>query len=227
MSDSRKIIDIYIDTENSAIKKLVGSTFYDPDSTMTLWRGTQILFRCHLMLSDATTYFAPPTGATWFFGIDNVYTSGHAELVSSLNADFVAADWASADFDNGKVCWRVDMTAQALIDALGNDASDEMYAALWMTPSGGEPVLMAHWDLIVHNVAVDPTTATETPGLVYVTTDMMSVYQKRHEDGASIQFQNGQHPYVYCGDDSLWYPLVVQLVDGTAVLGLGEGVASP
>jgi uncharacterized protein YbaR (Trm112 family) len=50
-------------------------------------------------------------------------------------------------------------------------------------------------------------------------------FQMKHGDGASFAFKDGQHPYMYCSDDNLWYPLVVTLVDGVPVLGLGEGVS--
>jgi len=69
-------------------------------------------------------------------------------------------------------------------------------------------------------------TSAEPPDLTdnYYPTDVSDArYQQRHADGASIQFKDGKDPYIYCVDSDLWYPLVVRLVDGVAVLGLGAG----
>ncbi len=155
MSDIRNYIDMYVNTEQFAYKELSGTAFTDP-FPMTLYRSTQCLFRCHLLMADATTYFKPPTGCTWLFGIDDQYTSDHAELVTSANDQFISGDWASADFDNGKVCWRVDLDVQPLKDSLGALASKTMFAGLYFLPTGGLYTLLCHWDLTMKNVAVDP-----------------------------------------------------------------------
>jgi hypothetical protein len=158
MSDIRNYIDMYVNTEEFKHVAINGTTFLVPP-TQVLYRSTQVLYRCRLLMSDGSTYFKPPAGCTWLFGIDDQYTRDHAELVTSGNASFIAGDWpgvGGADFANGKVCWRVDLDVQPLKDSLAATASKTMYAGLYMLPTGGVYTLLCHWDITMKNVAVDP-----------------------------------------------------------------------
>jgi hypothetical protein len=222
MSDARAIIEMYVNVEQFKYVSKNGTAFFTP-SNMELRRGTQIQFNCHLMLSDATTYFAPPAGATWMFGIDNVFTQAHAELVVSSNADFVAADWTGSDFLAGKVCWRADLTSDALKAALGDTASSTMYCALWMTPSGGKAALMAHWDITMRNVAVDPTSAIPEPGVVYDTVDRAdSTYQKMKTDMGEIWFKDGKQLYLFCVATGKYHRATLDQQQGAVILVLDQ-----
>lgn len=224
MSDPRAIKTIYLNEEAFSRGVLSGTTWH-PAQPLVFYRGTQSLIRAHIMLADGSTYFKPPAGATWLAGFDNVFTADHTDLVTSLNADFVAADWADADFANGKVCWRMNWTTTALKSVMANDPSLSGWMCLWMTPSGEDPVLIAQWSVVVNNIAVDPTSATAQEGIVFVTTDMLSVYQKQHADQARIVFQDGKIPYIYCEDDGLYYPITVKRVDGSPTFAPGTGIS--
>lgn len=168
MSDYRRIIEIYLDTEG---QRQVTSDNYDVEPKMVLFRGSQILIRAHLRLADGTTYFAPDASATWNFNIDSVYTADHSDLVASDNDQFnIGADWDDLDVTGGKICWRVDTTSTALETDLGDDESKTMYAELWMTPPATSSVLVCHWDITMHNIATD---IAETSDLVYTSTSML------------------------------------------------------
>ena len=172
MADLRRIIEIYLDVENNARKAMVSSVLSEPP-TLNLYRGTQVLFRCHLMMSDSTTYYAPEADAVWLFGIDSVYTRDHADLVVSETDQFnIDGDWAEKTVVGGKICWRADLTSVSLKEELADSANFGMYCALWMCPVGGSYTLMAHWDVNVRNVAVDPITALAVEGISHPTMDL-------------------------------------------------------
>ena len=194
MSDNRVIKEIYIDTENTQIRTYKNSTFYAPSSSMVLHRGTQVMFWCHLMMADAATEFTPPAGGTWLFGIDDQYTADHADLVTSLDAVFnLDGDWGERAETNGRICWRVDMTTVALKNSLADAASKAMYACLWFTPLGGNPTLMAQWDVLVKNIAVDPTSATAVEGVTHPTMDVLLAALSNITDpvGGLYRIRNG------------------------------------
>lgn len=194
MSESRVVKEIYLDTENNQIRSYKNSTFYALSPDMTLFRGSQVLFQCHLMLADAATYFTPPAGGTWLFGIDDQFTADHADLVVSQNAQFnIAGDWDQLLETGGYICWRVDLTTDALKDSLADLTSKAMYACLWFTPSGGSPTLMAQWNVTMKNIAVDPTTATAVEGITHPTTDVFNsaVSEIKTPTGGLYRLKNG------------------------------------
>lgn len=228
MSEVRRIIPMLIDIEQGLrVEERGPSELAVASSNQIVWRSTQLLFRCKLLMGNQDTPFTPPANASWLFGIDSTYTAGKTDLVISDNDKFnIIGDWDDLDVAGGKICWRADLTTSALIADLGDKESKTMYAALWMLPSGEKPVLMSEWDIIVRNIAVDPTTAIEEEGIVFDTINRAdATYQKQWADGASIKFKNGQHPYIYIAETGLWYPLVGEIVDGSPVIGLGTGEA--
>jgi hypothetical protein len=224
MSSDRVIKDMYIDTEGTQIRSYKNSTFYALSPDMTMFRGTQVLFRCHLMMADAATYFAPPAGATWLFGIDSEFTADHADLVVSLNAQFIAADWDQASFTGGKICWRADLTSQALKDKLADATTMAMYACLWMTPSAGSPTLMAQWNITMKNIAVDPTTATAQEGITYPTTDVFNsaITEVKTPTGGIYRLQNGALQ-LWNATQSKWRTLSISGAAGEETLDIGPG----
>lgn len=172
MSDPRAIKTIYINEELFSRGVLSGTTWQSAQP-LTFYRGTQSLIQAHLLMNDGSTYFKPPAGATWLAGFDNTFIEDHADLVVSLNNQFIATDWSDADFSNGKICWRMDWSTASLKDALDDNSSMSGWMCLWMTPVGGYPVLIAQWPTTVNNIAVDPTTATPVEGITYPTMDVM------------------------------------------------------
>lgn len=223
MADLRRIIEIYLDVESNARKNLVNAALYDP-TILNLYRGTQVLFRCHLMLSDATAY-APESTATWLFGIDNAYTRDKADLVVSANSQFnLSGDWDGEDIVGGKICWRVDLTTSALKDALADSASVPMYAALWMSPVGGSYTLMAHWDITVRNVAIDPTTAIAQDGISFTTMDLHNadITQIKTPTGGIYRLQNGALQ-LWNSTQSKWHTVSVAGAVGSELMAVGPG----
>lgn len=225
MSESRVIKEIYLDTENNQIRSYKNSIFYALSPDMTLFRGSQVLFRCHLMLADAATYFTPPAGGTWLFGIDDQFTADHTDLVVSNNAQFnIAGDWDQLLETGGYICWRVDLTTDALKDSLADLTSKAMYACLWFTPSGGSPTLMAQWNVTMRNIAVDPTTATATEGITFPTTDVFNsaISGITTPTGGLYRLRNGALQ-LWNATQSKWHTLSVSGVAGSETLDLGPG----
>jgi len=223
MSDLRRIVETYLDVESNARKKLVStSTLADPDA-LALYRGTQVLFRAHLLRSDGVTAYAPPADALWLFGIDNAYTPDKVDLVVSANDQFnIAGDWADMTVAGGKISWRVDLTSATLKTALAAASAATMYAALWMCPVGGQYTLMAHWDVVVRNVAVDPTTATAVEGVSFPTMDLYNadLAQLRQPTGGLYRLRNAAGESVL----QLWNPTISkwQTVTLTGAVGVEQ-----
>jgi hypothetical protein len=227
MSSDRAIKEIYIDTEGTQIRSYKNSTFYALSPDMSVFRGTQVIFRCHLMMADAATYFAPPAGATWLFGIDSVFTALHPDLVVSLNAQFnIEGDWDLLAPTSGYICWRADMTSTTLKENLADATNKGMYACLWMTPSGGAPTLMAQWNVTMKNIAVDPTTATAQEGITYPTTDVFSsaINEIKTPTGGLYRLQNGALQ-LWNATQSKWHTLSISGAAGEETLDIGPGEA--
>jgi len=217
---SRRVITSYIDVENSARRNVVGETFYTP-TQMTLLVSQQILFQFHLLLGDGATYFKVPPGTAWYFGVDDTF-GAKPDIIQVGNVDFVESDWEEADFTNGKVCWRVDLTASDLIEDISDTQAKNYTAGLWMMPPGEKPVCLCEWDVTIRNIATYQVEPEEQEGVTFVTTDMLGGFLKKQEPRAHIRVGNDGIMYRWCSDDSLWYPEGVRLVDGKPVITLGE-----
>jgi len=227
MSDLRRIIEVYFDVEGSRYVDKIGDAFSAPKTTMTLYRGTQITFRAHLMRADATTYFQPEVDAVWLFGIDSVYTLDHTDLVSSAADQFnIAADWGSIDIVGGKISWRADLTSATLKADLGDSATKTMYCGLWMAPVGGKYTLMAHWDILMHNVAVDPTTAQSVEGISFATVDLLDadIAQVKTPTNGLYRIKNGALQ-LYNPDQSKFHTITIAGAAGSEHTSIGDGEA--
>ena len=182
MSDNRRIMEIYLDVDQSLEVNENNASMRAKD---VLYRQTFILMRAHLRRADGTTYYTPDESAEWEFRIDNSFDSTHDDLVISDNDDFnIGADWDELDVAEGKICWRVDTNTTQLAEALGTKESETQYAELWMTPPGGNPTLLCHWEITMHNIATDVGTSVD---LVYSTSDIIA----RDGDDVVIYFRDG------------------------------------
>jgi hypothetical protein len=225
MSDNRVIKEIYLDVEGNQIRSYKNSTFYALSPDLTLFRGSQVLFQCHLMLADASTYFTPPAGGSWLFGIDDTFTVDHADLVTSPHAQFnIAGDWDLLAETTGYICWRVDLTTNELKTSLADAASKAMYADLWFTPSGGNPTLMAQWNITMKNIAVDPTTATAVEGITHPTTDVFNsaIAEMKVPTGGIYRLQNGALQ-LWNATQSKWHTLSISGAAGEETIDIGPG----
>ena len=228
MSDPRTKITAYFNIEECAwrIPRLSTPTAWSTPAPMPLFRGSQVLFCAYLRLSDPTAVFIPPTGATWYFGIDDAYTADHADLVTSDNGQFnIAGDWSLLDPTTGQISWRADLTTDALKTSLANGASKTMYTALWMQPSGGKFTLLAHWDLLVKNVAIDPTSVTQVTPLQYASLDYVdaAITNLGTPTGGSYRHRNGLLE-LYNTTTAKWHSAHLEGAEGQVHLAFGEGV---
>ena len=176
MAEQRRMVDMKINTDSVQLVVSSGTTeLLTASKVQSLYRGTQVLFRCRMYAGgQTTTLFQPPANAVFLFGIDKDFTPNQTDLVVSAADQFnIAGDWAETLVTDGVICWRADLTSSTLKAALGSDASRTMYACLWMSPVGGEYTLLAQWALTVNNVAVDPTTAIVPDGISFATADAL------------------------------------------------------
>ncbi len=174
MADIRRIVDLLIDVSRGQPVVAEGSEELAVSNILqSVYRGDQALFRCKLYVENQNTPFAPDAASTWLFGIDKDFALDQTDLVVSENDQFnIAGDWDDISVAGGIICWRADFSTDALKTDLAALASKTMYACLWMTPPAGKPVLIAQWQLIVNNIAVDPTTAVAQDGITFVQSDM-------------------------------------------------------
>lgn len=228
MSDLRRLIDLNINVETAAAGDIRNAAFVNLDRAITVHRGTQLLIRATLLLSNTTTPFACPADASFLWGADNVYTADHDDLILSQNADFnVAGDWADADPTAGKICWRADLTGVDLKTALGSAASATLHTLLWMSSAAGYTVL-CDLDITVKNIAVDPTTAKVIPGITHITYDAAAaLYVPRLGDQARWRWKSdaGAEGWQYrFEDDDKWRSMLPIIKDGQPTITWGDPV---
>jgi hypothetical protein len=168
--NSRLVYDLIVDVETFTVKNSDGTAL---DGSLTFWRGTQVLMKVTFQKTDLTA-FDLPTGTVFYFGIDNEYTAGKADIVSSLHSQFnIAGDW-TFDLATGKVCWRVNMNTSELRTAIGTGANLGAFAALWATPPGESPYLLFHIPIIVSNIAVEVGSPSANPLPSYASLDYVN-----------------------------------------------------
>ena len=99
-----------------------------------------------------------------------------------------------------------------------------MYAALWMCPVGGSYTLMAHWDVSMRNVAVDPTTATTVEGISYPTMDLYNadLTQIKTPTGGIYRLNNGAFQ-LWNPDQNKFHTISVSGAAGSETVEVGPG----
>lgn len=231
MSDAYRLIPITLDVSASARRVIVGSSLAAPDSrqTMHIYYGTQVLFRASMFSGSLSIADNPPTSAAWLFGIDEAFTANKPDLVLSSNDQFnIAEDWTGEDSLNvaaGRICFRADLTTNELKAALNLLTATleykTMYAYLWMLTDAGN-VLKAVWPVIMHRVAVDPSTATPVAGITHLTTEAAAAsYVPQWGDQARWRWKNGGWQYLF-EEDNKWSALAPKIVDGVRTLAFGD-----
>lgn len=222
---TRRPISISLDAQASARRIVVGTELAAPSSSdrMDLYYGTENLFQATIYNGAITTAFNPITGAAWLFGIDSVFTSGHADPVLSENDQFnIPGDWADLNVAAGKISWRATLATtqlKAVLDALGAGTEyTTMYAYLWMLPPGGGHVLIAKWDVRVYRVAVDPVTATATSPIGGITPAQAAAsFVPIWGDQARWRWRDGGWQYLF-EEDSAWRALAPRIIDGVPTI---------
>jgi hypothetical protein len=170
MSDLRRVILKYVNVESGSLVSSDNGVPRDGNN-MTLFVGTQNVIQVHLRMSDGTTYFKPEAGSTWFFGVDDSYTSGHTDYVITNTANFnIIGDWSSLDAANGKICFRADATSSSLRAAIGSLASKNMVGEIWYSPPGGSPTLLCQMTVVIKNIVTEMGSESE---LVYTSTGIL------------------------------------------------------
>lgn len=164
MSDPRRFIEIFLDTEQGI---RVGEDGKAPrkGEPFTIFRNTQTVVRAHLRKTDLT-YFKPPTGAEFFYAVDTSFDPVIEDVIVTQDADFNDSDdWADKDPDNGKVCWRANSATTRLETRMGSEAFLDSWSELWMIVSGiANPILLAQWSTKLKNIVseIDADTVLET-----------------------------------------------------------------
>ena len=152
-----RIVDVYI---NLGAGVEISPDTGKPKQLITRVRRTErILFRWHLYADDALTPYALAAGMTYTFGVDNVYTAGNADLVTSLPARFNSADWTGTDgwsLSAGRICCLAVFGTSQLATEMGTAAEKKMFMAVYATPAGEDPFLLFHLPLMVDGVTVEP-----------------------------------------------------------------------
>jgi len=217
MADLKRIINQVINVDTGY--RLISTTDATRDPvTQELDRATQVLFRTTLVKSNSTPY-QPDSNATYLFGIGKDLTGAVASrVITTNNVDFnKAEDWpdpVGLAPTGGRICWRTDLTEDALKQAMKDLTADpSWYACLWMLPPLEKPVLISQWPALIHRIAVDPTTAVASPGIVHATTDWAKAsFIPVWGDGAAIRYKK---PYLQeYFSDGKWRSRMTMLVDG-------------
>lgn len=211
MADLRRLINQVINVETG--KRLTDATQNTADPTpQELDRATQVLFRTTLINSDFKP-FASAVETPWLFAIGKDFSCTPPYLVTS--SDFnISADWSDLAPASGKICWRADLTDAALKAAMKDLTADPTYhACLWMLPAGEKPVLISQWNIIVHLIAVDPTTAVAGAGIVHATTDWVKAsYVPIWGDGAAVRRGKPYDEHYF--PDGKWRAFIPTIVEG-------------
>lgn len=168
MAASYSIRDLYVNVDSRALTDSNGKTLLLP--TMIELFKTQSLYRFHL--KDAAGAVYPiTTGSTFFFGVSNVAGDADADLVSSDNDQFVAADWSDYDLAQGKICARVNFNTTALDTALGTSAEiTTPRGELWMVPPAGTATPLLQFNFTIRNIWTSFGDPPGASGLSYMTT---------------------------------------------------------
>lgn len=228
MSDPRTKITAYFNIEECGyrVPRFSSPAAWSQPPPMPIFRGTQLLLCAYLRLADPNSKFIPPTGALWYFGIDDAYTADKADLVNSTNDQFnIPGDWAGLDVATGQISVRVDLTAEGFKTSLGSASSKTMYAAIFMQPLGGKWTPIAHWDILVKNIAIDPTSVTQTVPMQYASLDYVdaAISNLSAPVGGSYRFRKGLFER-YNPTTNLWHASYPDGAEGQVHEVFGEGV---
>lgn len=192
------------------------------NATPELWRGNDVQFELGIFHNDVLK------------DVSNIATLSVVIRKDSVSGELLASKTISAgELDNSlnDTTWADGSKQHVLVAFTGEElniaAGNHWLAIGFVTnDSPGRALTIAVTTLKIAEDGIGTeSTAQAVDGTAYTKEVADARFQQRHADGASIQFVNGQHPYLYNSDDSLWYPLVVKTVDGIPALTLGTGVS--
>jgi hypothetical protein len=215
---SRRVIRIECDFAKATSFRLKDKL---TSNTPELWRGNDVQFELAI-LKNATLIDSVANLASLTVDIKSASDKTGAALATKTITSFsviTQANWDDGTAQNALVTF----TAAEMNFAAG---THWIAVSVETNDSPGRSVTLGCSDFILTEDGAGTTDQAQVnDGLAYTKDQADARYQQRWADGASIQFKDGQHPYLYCADNTLWYPLVVRLVDGTATLSLGTGEA--
>jgi hypothetical protein len=176
---------------NVATSRVVNSTGNNVATRPRFLLGMHLV---RLTLVDDANAAVPLQGnQEFYFGIDNVFTSGHADLCSAIHSAFVQADWNEWALAGGKVCGRLNTNTPAMKTALGTQGSATMYLGFWVTdPETGESQAF-EIPVEVINAAVSLEDPAESEGVTYVDTSLLGlvIEQYTRPDGVkAVRIKN-------------------------------------
>lgn len=198
-------------------------------ATPELWRGNDVQFEIALFVNDAIVDDLSNIASLSVEVKDAADRDGAALMTKTLAAADLTActdeNWTNHSGQHASVAFTA-AEANVAIES-GNTRNCWLVVSVTTIDDPGRQVtIQATSLLLVEDGTGDAGVPPNNTDNYYTKGSADARYQQKHADGASIAFKDGQHPYLYCTGDAKWYPLVVSLVDGIAVLGLGEGVDS-
>jgi len=191
-----------------------------------LWRGNDVQFEIGVFFNDALQSVSNLASVTLEVKNDNERT-GAPVMTKTVPAGELNDALTSETWDDGT-------QQHALITFNGTETninlSNSNEKTFWLavsvitTDSPGRHITLGATLL---KIVEDGTGVAGTPPenlQNYYPKDVCdALYMRKHADGASIRFKDGQHACIYETSTDKWYPLVVNIIDGEPVIGLGEG----
>jgi hypothetical protein len=159
-----KVKQMYVNSDNQWITNTNG---YKLRITPNFFVKENILMRWEII--DQNNNPVDLTGYTFKFGFDNVFTTGHTDLVLSDNSKFnISGDWSEMDVSQGKICCRVDCTSATYATFMDDDVKKTAYADLWAIPVSGAPTLLTQFTIECRNPISNPLNY-DVGGIGYMT----------------------------------------------------------
>ncbi len=159
-------------------------------------RGDQYLFQisARTVTGASSVDYTYVAGTQFLLGLDNVFGTGHTDLVLSNDSLWnIAGDWASLDVLNGKFSARANFNTTDLQAVLENSGTpldnQQMHLVAWAIPPAPDaPYMIFHLPVNVDNIAVEPVPSVAPgAGLTYVTTDQLFQF----DEGSMINGAGG------------------------------------
>jgi hypothetical protein len=166
------------------------------------------------LVDDAGAAVAVPAGAQAEFCIDDDWAHATAPLAHATKAQ-ITVDAAAGTFT-----FSLNLNTAGIESALATNRTLDVWAELRVFEETGlTPIMVAQFEVRLINVLDNDTAPEPAEG------------DPPYPDPSEIVTVNGSGkvkvpiPYVFVVETGLWYPLVVNIVDGQPQLGIGEGEA--
>jgi len=224
---TRRAIDIWYNITTGKHLNASGNPIRDEEFPYIIYKEKPLVKLRLVTDRDLTAYTGLSAGdvlsASVDFDFDHDTDTMCKTIASGIN---VGGDWDDADPTQGKISIRLDAyntRYQTVIGTLGEKAGSKLELLAFETGTG-YLIAAIRMPFKTLNIQDDAGSVPPEPAEDFFTREeSLAYFQRQWAEGASIQFVDGKHPYLYNVESGLWYPLVVNMVDGSAVIGLGAG----